>query len=73
MSVKAIHGGMGDPLAEFHGAAISVNMGPQTLMFLDQVDAEVMATARVQRPEGEENVLSLARQSARPRPCCAPG
>ena len=62
MSVQSSSGGLGDLSAEFDGASMSANLGPQTLVFLDQVDAEVTATARFQLPEDEESFLRLARQ-----------
>ena len=66
MSVQSTHGGLGDMAAEFEGSAMSANMPPQTLVFLDQVDAKVTATARFQLPEDEESFLQLARQFRTP-------
>ena len=61
MSVQSTHGGRGDMSAESEGESMSANMPPQTLVFLDQVDAAVTATARFQLPEDEESFLRLVR------------
>jgi regulator of protease activity HflC (stomatin/prohibitin superfamily) len=68
MSVQATQGGNGYLSAEHDGSAgaMSANMAPQTLVFLDQVDARVTATARFQLPEDEEQFLLLARQFRTP-------
>jgi regulator of protease activity HflC (stomatin/prohibitin superfamily) len=66
MSVQSTRGGLGDMSAELDGASMSANMPPQTLVFLDQVDAQVTATARFQLPEDEESFLRLARQFRTP-------
>ncbi|MEM7056900.1 MAG: SPFH domain-containing protein [Pseudomonadota bacterium] len=66
MSVQSTRGGAGSLSAEFEGKAMSANMPPQTLVFLDQVDAAVTATARFQLPETEEDFLRMARQFRTP-------
>ena len=66
MSVQATRGGVGELSAEYEGSSMSANLGPQTLVFLDQVDAQVTATARFQLPEDEESFLRLARQFRTP-------
>ncbi|MEM9140791.1 MAG: SPFH domain-containing protein, partial [Pseudomonadota bacterium] len=66
MSVQSTRGGDGFLSAESEGGYMSANMPPQTLVFLDQVDAAVTATARFQLPEDEEQFLRLARQFRSP-------
>ena len=66
MSVQSTRGGDGFLYAESEGGSMSANMPPQTLVFLDQVDAAVTATARFQLPEDEEQFLELARQFRSP-------
>ncbi len=68
MSVQATWNGAGNLSAERDGRSgeVSANLAPQTLVFLDQVDAAVTATARYQLPEDEESFLRLARQFRTP-------
>ena len=61
MSVQAIKGGQGDIRAETEGVTTSANLPPKSLVFLDQVDAVVSATARFELPSDEEGFLTMAR------------
>lgn len=61
MSVQAIAGGVGQVSAESENAAMSASLSPQSLVFLDQVDAEVTATARFELPSDEQGFLNMAR------------
>jgi regulator of protease activity HflC (stomatin/prohibitin superfamily) len=68
MSVQSAYGGVGNLSAESEGTGgdVSANLGPQTLVFLDQVDSEVTATARFELPDDEDSFLRLARQFRTP-------
>ena len=66
MSVQSVRGGDGFLYAESEGGSMSASLPPQTLVFLDQVDARVTATARFQLPEDEAQFLELARQFRSP-------
>lgn len=66
MTVQATKEGSGTVVAEEESASTSANLGPQTLVFLDQVDAEVTATARFLLPDDETSFLLLARQFRSP-------
>ena len=66
MSVQSVRGGDGFLYAESEGGSMSASLPPQTLVFLDQVDAAVTATARFQLPEDEEQFLRMARQFRTP-------
>lgn len=66
MSVQASSRGSGFVVAETDGPSTSADLPPQTLVFLDQVDAQVTATTRFQLPEVEEDFLRLARQFRTP-------
>ncbi len=66
MSVQASTRGSGFVVAETDGPSTSADLPPQTLVFLDQVDAQVTATTRFQLPEVEEDFLRLARQFRTP-------
>jgi regulator of protease activity HflC (stomatin/prohibitin superfamily) len=61
MSVQAISTGDGGITAETDGTTTSANLGPKSLVFLDQVDADVSATARFELPSDEEGFLKMAR------------
>ncbi len=61
MSVQAIKGGQGDIRAETEDVTTSANLPPKSLVFLDQVDAVVSATARFELPSDEEGFLTMAR------------
>lgn len=66
LSVQATRQGRGKTNAETESVFLSANLRPQTLVFLDQVDASVTATARFQLPADEEAFLLLARQYRTP-------
>ena len=66
MSVQASRDGGGVVRAEMDSDTTSADLPPQTLVFLDQVDAEVTATTRFQLPDTEEDFLRLARQFRTP-------
>ena len=66
MSVQSSRSGGGELSAESEGATMSANLPPQSLVFLDQVDALVQATARFELPSDEESFLRLARQYRTP-------
>lgn len=66
MSVQASSGGLGGVRAETDSDTTSADLRPQTLVFLDQVDAQVTATTRFQLPDEEEDFLRLARQFRTP-------
>lgn len=66
MSVQASATGGGEIVAERDGAQMSANLTPKSLVFLDQVDAFVSATARFELPSDEEAFLRLARQYRTP-------
>lgn len=61
MSVQASFGGAGQVSAEAEASSLSANLAPQSLVFLDQVDANVTATARFELPSDEEGFLKMAR------------
>ncbi|MBO6919654.1 MAG: hypothetical protein JJ858_14580 [Rhizobiaceae bacterium] len=61
MSVQAVSSGDGRITAEADAATTSANLGPKSLVFLDQVDADVSATARFELPSDEEGFLKMAR------------
>ena len=52
--------------AESESEDTSANLGAQTLIFLDQVDAEVTATVRFRLPADEESFLVMAREYRSP-------
>jgi len=60
MSVQAVSTGGGQLTAETEGATTSANLPPKSLVFLDQVDAVVSATARFELPSDEEGFLNMA-------------
>ena len=66
MSVQASATGQGEMSPESDGAQMSANLAPKSLVFLDQVDAFVSATARFELPSDEEAFLRLARQYRTP-------
>ncbi len=66
MSVQASASGQGQMSAETDGAQMSANLAPKSLVFLDQVDANVSATARFELPVDEDAFLRLARQYRTP-------
>ncbi len=66
MSVQASADGGGRVQAEIDSDTTSADLRPQTLVFLDQVDAQVTATTRFQLPDAEEDFLRLARQFRTP-------
>lgn len=66
MSVQASAMGQGDLSAETDGTQMSANLAPKSLVFLDQVDAVVSATARFELPSDEDAFLRLARQYRTP-------
>ena len=66
MSVQASASGGGEITAERDGAQMSANLAPKSLVFLDQVDAFVSATARFELPSDEDAFLRLARQYRTP-------
>ena len=61
VSVQAVKGGKGDYRAETESVTTSANLPPKSLVFLDQVDAVVSATARFELPSDEEGFLTMAR------------
>ena len=61
MSVQANSSGNGRVNAEAEGATTSANLPPKSLVFLDQVDAVVTATARFELPVDEVTFLKMAR------------
>lgn len=67
MSVQAVHGGSGDVRAEDEGqATMSASLSAQSLVFLDQVDAQVTATARFELPSDQDSFLKMARSYRTP-------
>ncbi len=66
MSVQASRSGTGMVTAETDSAQMSANLAPKSLVFLDQVDALVSATARFELPADEDAFLRLARQYRTP-------
>ena len=66
MSVQASTSGRGEVSAETDSAQMSANLAPKSLVFLDQVDAFVSATARFELPADEDAFLRLARQYRTP-------
>ncbi len=66
MSVQAAEGLSGNLRAEFDSSEMSANLNQQQLVFLDQVDALVSATARFQLPSDEASFLRMARQFRTP-------
>lgn len=66
MSVQATSMGSPSMSAETDGAQMSANLAPKSLVFLDQVDAAVAATARFELPADEDGFLRLARQYRTP-------
>ena len=62
MSVQATRGGEGRVTAETEGySSMSANLPSQSLVFLDQLDADVTATARFELPSDEDGFLKMAR------------
>lgn len=61
MSVQAVNSGTGRVAAEAENTTMSANLSPQSLVFLDQVDAQVTATARFELPSDEQGFLTMAR------------
>jgi regulator of protease activity HflC (stomatin/prohibitin superfamily) len=62
MSVQATHGGSGSVNAEDEAhSAMSASLAAQSLVFLDQVDAHVTATARFELPTDQDAFLKMAR------------
>ena len=61
VSVQAVKGGQGDYRAETESVTTSANLPPKSLVFLDQVDVVVSATARFELPSDEEGFLTMAR------------
>ncbi len=66
MSVQASSTGQGTVVAEQDSSQMSANLAPKSLVFLDQVDALVSATARFELPSDQERFLRLARQYRTP-------
>ncbi|WP_214644942.1 SPFH domain-containing protein [Tritonibacter litoralis] len=66
MSVQASTSGQGDVRAERDSSQMSANLAPKSLVFLDQVDALVSATARFELPSDQDAFLRLARQYRTP-------
>ncbi|MDE4132631.1 SPFH domain-containing protein [Phaeobacter sp. QD34_3] len=66
MSVQASATGRGEVTAETDSSQMSANLSPKSLVFLDQVDAFVSATARFELPSDQEAFLRLARQYRTP-------
>ena len=66
MSVQASSSGTGQVTAESESTNMSANLSPKSLVFLDQVDALVSATARFELPSDQEAFLRLARQYRTP-------
>ena len=66
MSVQSSNTRAMELSAESDSAMMSANLPPQSLVFLDQVDAEVQATARFELPSDEDSFLRLARQYRTP-------
>ncbi len=52
--------------AESDSNGTSANLGPMSIMFLDQVDAHAEATVRFSIPSDEESFLRLAHESSSP-------
>lgn len=61
MSVQASRDGRGAVVAESEGTSTSANLAPQSLVFLDQVDALVTATTRYELPSDEDAFLKMVR------------
>jgi regulator of protease activity HflC (stomatin/prohibitin superfamily) len=62
MSVQATREGEGRVTAETEAySSMSANLPSQSLVFLDQVDADVTATARFELPSDEDGFLKMAR------------
>ena len=62
MSVQATHGGEGRVTAETEAYSyMSTNLPSKSLVFWDQVDADVTATARFELPSDEDGFLKMAR------------
>ncbi len=61
MSVQSSTSGLGQVTAESETSGLSANLPAQSLVFLDQVDANVTATARFELPSDEEGFLKMAR------------
>ncbi|WP_214645142.1 SPFH domain-containing protein [Tritonibacter aquimaris] len=66
MSVQASTSGNGGVNAENNSAQMSADLAPKSLVFLDQVDAFVSATARFELPSDQDAFLRLARQYRTP-------
>lgn len=66
MSVQASASGNGEVAAEEESIRMSANLAPKALVFLDQVDARVSATARFELPSDQDAFLRLARQYRTP-------
>jgi regulator of protease activity HflC (stomatin/prohibitin superfamily) len=66
MSVQASATGSGQLAAESESINTSANLAPKSLVFLDQVDAKVSATARFELPSDQDSFLRLARQYRTP-------
>ena len=61
MSVQATRGGEGRVTAETEAySSMFANLLSQSLVFLDQVDADVTATARFELPSDEDGFLKMA-------------
>lgn len=61
MSVQSSSIGTQKVSAETENSLMSANMPPQSLVFLDQVDARVTATTRFELPADQEGFLKMAR------------
>ena len=66
MSVQASASGRGQLTAETESQSMSADLSPKSLVFLDQVDAHVSATARFELPSDQDAFLRLARQYRTP-------
>ena len=66
MIVQASLNGSDSVQAEVESTQMSANLSPKSLVFLDQVDANVSATSRFALPADEDAFLRLARQYRTP-------
>ena len=72
MSVPATRGGEGRGTAETEAySSMSVNLHSQSLVFHDQVDADVTPTARFELPSDQDGFLKWHVCIVRPQICCA--
>ncbi len=66
MTVQAVSGLSASMNAESESSVASANLPPLNIIFLDQVDADVQATARFSMPTDRESFLQLAHEYRTP-------